>query len=439
MLHSNARNRQHSSAANIVKSAVCSVLTRHGLHRGASVCVAFSGGSDSTALLLAAAEAGYAVRALHCNFHLRGEESNRDEAFCRDLCRRYGIALEVRHFNVGERQRMAGESVEMAARWLRYEWFAEFAPLPVLTAHHRSDNVETFLLNLMRGSGLRGLRGIPESRGHFLRPLLGVEREMLLRYLEERGETFVTDSTNLETEYRRNRVRHNLLPALTAEFPTAAEMIDRTASNLRRDYALLTHLLSQAAAQFVNAEGDVNVAALASQPVAPEMLYHLLGGELDYATAERIVASATESGRVFEGAGSRRWLLNRGWLTPLTDREAIRQVPTRLIVEELPLEAFTPDRSGNTLWLDGEALATRHLWTLRPWREGDRLHPFGMRGTRLVSDILSDAKVPLPLKAQTQVLTLGDRLLWVVGHRAACHFPVTPTSKSVLRVTVSRD
>ena len=225
-----------SDIRNEIPDIVGKTLMREGAVPGSSLMVAFSGGADSTALLLAVAAAGYVPVGLHCNFHLRGAESDRDERFCRELCLSMGVELKVRHFDVYARVASTGESVEMAARELRYEWFdSEHAAtgMPLLTAHHASDNVETFFLNLLRGSGLRGLAAIPPARDYILRPLLGVERGDLTAYLAAEGTGYVTDSTNLKPDFKRNRLRLETLPALEAQFPGAMEAVGRSVSNLR--------------------------------------------------------------------------------------------------------------------------------------------------------------------------------------------------------------
>ena len=194
--------------------------------------VALSGGADSVALLLLLCELGVTVRALHANFQLRGEESQRDEDFVRQLCARLNVPLEVRRFDTrAEAQR--GESIEMAARRLRYDWFAE-SQWPVCVAHHADDNAETLLLNLLRGAGLRGLAAMPpvNARG-IVRPLLGVRREELVAYLESRGQTWVDDSSNVDTAFRRNFVRHRALPLLREAYPAADATIARTQQHLR--------------------------------------------------------------------------------------------------------------------------------------------------------------------------------------------------------------
>ena len=177
--------------------------------------VALSGGADSVALLRVLHTAGYQCEAAHCNFHLRGEESNRDEQFVRQLCQKYGIRLHTIDFNTTQYATEKRISIEMAARELRYNWFEkikeECGAHVIAVAHHQDDSVETMLLNLIRGTGITGLLGIRPRNGAIVRPLLCINREEIIRYLQQIGQDFVTDSTNLEDEYTRNKIRLNLL------------------------------------------------------------------------------------------------------------------------------------------------------------------------------------------------------------------------------------
>ena len=182
--------------------------------------VALSGGADSVCLLLTLIERGEVGVVAHCNFHLRGEESNRDELFVSKLCKERGVELLIKHFDTLEASQESGESVEMTARRLRYDWFSELVNQyhldGVAVGHHQEDNAETILLNIARGTGLQGLTGMQTfgSNGQvrIYRPLLGVSKKQILNYLQLHKQSFVTDSTNTDVHYKRNRIRHNIIP-----------------------------------------------------------------------------------------------------------------------------------------------------------------------------------------------------------------------------------
>ena len=205
--------------------------------------VALSGGADSVALLLLLHEHGFRVHAAHCNFHLRGGESDRDEAFCESVCAERQIPLHKAHFDTHEYAQLHKVSIEMAARELRYHWFEQLRrdmdADGICVAHHRDDSVETVLLNLIRGTGLRGLTGIQPRNGYILRPLLCVSREDIEQYLLQLHQPYVTDSTNLEADVQRNRVRLQLMPLLKTLNPSVCESIQQTASHLAEAQVVL--------------------------------------------------------------------------------------------------------------------------------------------------------------------------------------------------------
>ena len=198
--------------------------------------VALSGGPDSVALLRMLIDKGHKVEAAHCNFHLRGKESNRDEAFCKTLCEKLGVKLHIAHFDTKEFAKLRGISIEMAARDLRYRWFAQLAQdtnaAGVCVAHHSDDQVETILLNMLRGTGLKGLLGMRHRNGIFVRPLLNMSRQDILAYLKRIGQDYVTDSTNLEDDVQRNKLRLDVIPMLETVTPAAKQNILRMADNL---------------------------------------------------------------------------------------------------------------------------------------------------------------------------------------------------------------
>jgi tRNA(Ile)-lysidine synthase len=210
--------------------------------------VALSGGADSVALLLLLKNGGFNIHAAHCNFHLRGEESDRDEAFCEQLCADENIPFHRAHFDTREYADLHKVSIEMAARELRYRWFEQLrqdiGAAGICVAHHRDDSVETVLLNLVRGTGLRGLTGIQPRNGHILRPLLCVSRAEIEAFLAEKGQKYVTDSTNLETDVQRNVVRLEVLPLLRKLNPAVVENIQRTAENLAEAQQVLNTIVA---------------------------------------------------------------------------------------------------------------------------------------------------------------------------------------------------
>ncbi|MDE6557101.1 MAG: tRNA lysidine(34) synthetase TilS [Duncaniella sp.] len=425
-------------------------LSDCGLERGSRVMVGLSGGADSVALLLALLRADYDVVASHCNFHLRGEESDRDMRYCEDLCRRLGVTLSVKHFDVGTRREATGESVEMACRSLRYGWWkqllGETGAEAVAVGHHFEDNVETFFLNLLRGSGIAGLKGMLPRNGRVVRPMLRVKRQEIEAYLAQRGETWVEDSTNNESDYRRNRIRNDLLPFMENLFPGAMEAVGSSVGHLRDNYLLYRHSCSRLPGL------PLDVGRLISEysDAAPVGLFEALR-PLGF---NRTQTSAILRSTISEGDAQAS---GRGFVTPegefrlhqgVIDRASAgsEQVEEQTVADPRLLKGFsvttitaeefrsTPPRR-DTLYVDPDAIPHDALWTLRSWREGDRLAPFGMKGSRPVSYIFSDLKLSPEQRRRVPLLFVGGRLVWLVGIRTSRHYAVTASTRRVACIT----
>lgn len=315
---------------------------KHLFGSGDKVLVALSGGADSVALLRVLLRLGYACEAAHCNFHLRGEESVRDERFVRALTERLGVPLHVIHFDTNAYAASHNVSVEMAARELRYDWFAklrqECGAKVVAVAHHRDDSVETFLLNLVRGTGINGLQGIRPVNGEVVRPLLCVSRAEILDYLSSLGQDYVTDSTNLQDEFVRNKLRLNVIPMLETINPSVSETIAETARRLA-DVAQVYQEAIQAARKRVMPDGEtIDIPVLCREPGAQNLLFELLYplGFNAAQVSDVFRALHGESGRMFH---SREWTL-------LIDRDRLIRRPLEevepqpeLCVERMEVDA----------------------------------------------------------------------------------------------------
>lgn len=408
------------------------------------VAVGLSGGADSVALLRVLVSLGVKVEAYHCNFHLRGAESDRDEQFCRDLCRQMGIPLAIRHFDVAARMAGTGESVEMACRELRYGWWRSSGVGTLAVAHHADDNAETLLLNLMRGTGLRGLKGMLPRNGHIIRPLLCVGREEILEYLESIGQDYVTDSTNAACEYRRNRIRNRLLPVFEELFPGSVEGIKRTVGSLWGNFAIYEDAVGRLRGKYTAADsGDILIDRIKAEEADPaSVLYEILAPEgfnIDQCR-DMLNPAETLSGRRF---GNR--IMEHGVLSIIPQETAAHSLTldappfslTEIDREEFKAIIGSGNAGRDVMFMDASVLDGNPEFMLRPWREGDRLAPFGMKGTRLVSDIYSDAKIGVARRNRYPLLVLGDKILWVCGLRASRHYAVTPRTERILMIRYS--
>lgn len=405
--------------------------------------VALSGGADSVALLLLLKNAHFNVHAAHCNFHLRGEESDRDEAFCVELCKGLGVELHRAHFDTREYAELHKVSIEMAARELRYKWFEQLrediGAAGICVAHHRDDSVETVLLNLVRGTGLRGLTGIQPRNGNILRPLLCVSRAEIEAFLAEKGQKYVTDSTNLKADVQRNIVRLEVLPLLRKLNPAVAENIQRTAEYLSE----AQQVLNVAIARF----NDSNILNLrdietygSSEYLTFEWLkkYGFIGDQV------RQILDADCGGMVHSEQGY-DVLKDRGRLIvePTLDPFNPMRIPEegtyvlgenmRLSVRKKPVYV---SKEPNIATLD--AAKVRFPLTVRRVEEGDWMQPYGMKGRKLLSDLMTDVKMTVfEKRRQLVVVDSQGVIVWSIGLRIADFVAVSDVTKTVIELVFS--
>ena len=385
--------------------------------------VAVSGGADSVALLRMLHEQGTDIVALHCNFHLRGEESDRDEQFVTGLCRQLAIPLHLKHFDTRDYAAAQHISIEMAARELRYAWFEEMRQQlgadDVAVAHHRDDQAETVLLNLIRGTGLRGLAGMHERSGHIVRPLLNLSRRDILDYLARIGQDYITDSTNLEHDALRNRIRLEVMPLLQQMNPQAASHIAEAAQRV-----------SEALPYYLR---GVDM----STDLTPTTLHERLHGLGFTAAQEQQMWQSQRSGATFESA-THRATFSQGRLE-VEEKSAPEPAPTlstRIIEVEEPLAWVTREALTDATCAIDARLVRRGL-TLRMALPGDRFRPFGMkRGTRLVSDFLAERGLSVFQRRRQWLACHGDDIVWVVGHRIDDRFRITADTKEIMEIKI---
>ena len=400
------------------------------------ILVALSGGADSVALLCVLHTAGYPCEAAHCNFHLRGEESNRDELFVRQLCRKYGIHLHTIDFNTTQYATEKRISIEMAARELRYNWFEkikkECKANVIAVAHHQDDSVETMLLNLIRGTGITGLLGIRPRNGAIVRPLLCINREEIIRYLQQIGQDFVTDSTNLEDEYTRNKIRLHLLPLMQEINPSVKNSLIETSNYLNDVATIYNKVIDEPKKKIITPEG-IRIDALLDAPTPETLLFETLH-PLGFNSAQIKDIASSLHGQPGKQFISKEWRVIKD--RNLLLLESIRPedgttLPYQLIKEE---REYSPDfqipRDKKTACFDADKL-TEEIHC-RKWRTGDTFIPFGMKGRKKVSDYLTDRKFSISQKERQWVLCCGERIAWLIGERTDNRFRIDETTKRVI-------
>ena len=403
------------------------------------VLVALSGGADSVALLRVLLHLGYRCEAAHCNFHLRGEESMRDEAFVVSLTEKLGVRLYRTDFDTEAYAAAKGISIEMAARDLRYGWFGnlreEIGAEVIAVAHHRNDSVETLLLNLVRGTGINGLRGIRAVNGRVVRPLLCVDRNEILSYLERLEQNFVTDSTNLQDNFTRNKIRHQVIPVLETINPSAVEAMADTAARLSEVAEIYGKAMEAAVARVVTDGISLDAEALwhetAPKSVLHEVLYPLGTNVSQQRDIYRCLRSG-ESGKVFYTA-THILLVDHGRLCWKPKETVERKPVLKWELVEVD-DSFVVPKDIAVACLDADKV--NGALTLRRWRSGDRFVPFGMTGFKSVRNYLRDRKQSLFDKERQLVVCSGDDIVWVVEERTDNRFRVTSETRKVLRIWV---
>lgn len=400
------------------------------------ILVALSGGADSVALLRILLALGYRCEAAHCNFRLRAEESDRDEGFVRRLCREFRIPLHVTRFDTAEEAGRLHISIEMAARQLRYRWFEdirqECGASAIAVAHHKDDSAETVLLNVIRGTGINGLCGIRPRNGYVVRPLLCLCRREIVACLQELGQDFVTDSTNLEDDYTRNKIRLNILPLMEEINPSVKESIVQMASRLADVGLWYRHAITEGKMRVMVPQG-IRIDALLKEPAPDTLLFEILSPLGFNATQIQDIGHSLggQPGKCFY-AGEWKLVKDREML--LLEKAGDPVPPSLEVmdpVERTPL--FTIPRDKSVACLDSDKL--RAPLSLRLWRHGDTFVPFGMKGRKKVSDYLTDRKYSLLQKEHQWVLLCGDDIVWLVGERIDNRFRVDDNTR---RVTVIR-
>lgn len=423
-------------------------------HSSQRVLLAVSGGADSMLMLHLFASNGFSVAVAHCNFGLRGKESDGDEQFVSDYCDQHNIAFYNKRFDTTEYADAKGISIEMAARELRYGWFDELLYLHrfdyLATAHHQDDVIETFLINLSRGSGIRGLSGIQPKSGKIIRPMLFTNRAEILDYCTRMMIDFRTDSTNEETIYKRNLIRHEIIPILEQVNPAFRRNALKTIGTLNETGQLFQQRMSEIRA-FVFADDEmgamIHIEKLLTLSPLKTILFELVRefGFQPEQIDDIVDSLGKASGRKFYSENY-RLIKDRDYL--LIAPNPVGQEKTVYLEEDssqinypihLALErsertaAFRYSTNPNVADLDLDKLEFPLI--LRHWQEGEYFQPLGMSGLKKLSDFFIDEKYSIPEKESAWILASGNRLAWIVGKRIDDRFKITSETKRVLRVS----
>ena len=427
-----------------MKGKVSSFISKHHLLQpNEQILVALSGGADSVALLLLLCDLGYDCVAVHCNFHLRGEESMRDEKFVQNLCEQNHTKLFIRHFQTEEFARENKLSIEMAARQQRYAYFEELAHelgvSSIAVAHHQDDQAETMLINLCRGTGIKGLRGMLPRNGKIIRPFLCITKHEILNYLSGREQSYIDDSTNFDNSFVRNKIRLDVLPILSTVNSRMIENFSRSAENLMEVENIYNEVVDDLLKRFVRTQQDgallIDGSSILNHRYANALLHELLMPHGFTSAQIEEIRQGCQSGKKFLAANKTLWIDREKWL--LSDTITEENVPM-LDTTLLNVDSFVLQKTNDVAFVDASLI--RGELQVRKADQSDWFIPFGMKGKKLVSRYLTDIKMPLWQKKEQYVITdESGNILWLVGQRLDNRYAVTASTKQVLRIALKTE
>ncbi|SHE84157.1 tRNA(Ile)-lysidine synthase [Mariniphaga anaerophila] len=420
------------------------------------VLLAVSGGIDSMVLLHLFEKSGFQYGVVHCNFQLRGEDSDKDEDFVKQHVCSHGVPFFNTRFETEEYAGLNGISIEMAARELRYNYFEQIRANNnydfIATAHHQDDLLETFFLNLSRKTGIRGLTGIKEKSGCLIRPLLFANRKEIDDFARTSFIEYREDRTNSEVVYQRNFIRHRILPLFQSLNPAFSNNLSETISNLRETEEVYTFFIEEEKKKAVSVKGtetSVKIERLLSSPFPRVLLFEILTG---YGFNPKVISQVFQSLNNFSGkqflSKTHRLVKDREQLFITQLPENGKQVfyveedetrlfePLNLVVEKMPAENFQLEKSPDVACLDLDKLEFPLL--IRKWQHGDYFQPLGMTGFKKLSDFFIDEKIPVHEKENTWLLCSGQKIVWVVGHRIDNRFKVTSATRQMAKIRLNK-
>ena len=420
------------------------------------VLLAVSGGLDSVAMAELFSKGDIPFSIAHCNFSLRGKESDADAEFVKNLAKGYGVKFHSKKFNTESYARKEKVSTQLAARDLRYQWFRELLKKEnyqsLATAHHLDDSIETFFINLMRGTGIKGLSGIPVKTAEFIRPLSCFARKEILDFAKKENLKWREDSSNASDDYLRNRIRHKLIPVLHELLPEFNSVMEKNLENIRQSVALQAEITSALKKKYLKltSKGSwiLNLRSLMKEPESKIKLQLILSDLSIKATKLNSLFTSGDTGKLFY-SGEFSLLKDRGNLhikrLKNKDREAVslNGSEEEFHYYDLNIHVKTDkfkagqalSKDPNRQQLDAEKLS--FPLKLRQWEAGDYFYPLGMRGRKKLSDFLVDNKVNRFDKENCLVLLSGKDIVCILGHRIDDRYKITDQTKSIFTIKIN--
>jgi tRNA(Ile)-lysidine synthase len=419
--------------------------------------LAVSGGSDSMVLTDLCKRSGFDFVLAHCNFQLRGEESLRDQQFVKEYAERNNIPFYTVSFDTLEYISINKLSIQEGARQIRYKWLNELADklanekrqqTYILTAHHADDQIETLMMHFFRGTGLKGLTGIPEKNGRVIRSLLGFTKKELLAYLEENNIQFVEDKSNLTSDYTRNFFRNEIIPAIEKVYPSVKENLLDNIQRFKSTDSLYRKILAPLLYKIVKQKGNEKLISIQTllNYNSDTLIYELIH---PYGFSERQIEELKKlsnaiSGSFIEAANTHYRIIkhrNHFVIAPPASKDAgiilIEETDKNVFYESgmMQLEMKEDKPSVISTDINIALLDTKNIrfpLLLRKWKEGDYFYPLGMRKKKKIARFLIDQKLSKTEKEKVCVLESDNRIIWVVGHRIDDRFKITSSTKNTL-------
>jgi tRNA(Ile)-lysidine synthase len=467
----------------LIKEFIKNIEQQNLFQKNDYLLLAVSGGADSVALCELCFQAGFHFEIAHCNFQLRGEESERDEKFVRQLGEKYWTKVYVKKFDTNRYAAENKSSIQVAARELRYQWFGELlkdvkrqpstdgqqsltiddSPLTIhhspftthhsqflLTAHHANDNIETLLMNFFKGTGIKGLQGILPKQNQIVRPLLFAKREDILSFIKDNNLEFVEDSSNNSDKYTRNYFRHQLIPSVQKVFPQVEGNLLNNIERFKEIEILYQQSVALHQKRLLEQKGnEIHIPVLKLLKTKPlkTIVYEIIKdyGFTAHQTDDVVSLLHTKSGK-FIASSTHKILKNRDWLiiAPVNNLESghilINESDTEIDFEQgkLKMKRLTnwPEKFSDSKEIALLALKNfKFPLLLRKWKQGDYFYPLGMPGKKKLSKFFIDQKLPLTEKEKIWVIESDKKILWIIGHRIDDRFKITDKTKEIFQIS----